>query len=486
MLALLFALAGCSAIGAPEALTTPLAEARRPAGASHAARSPLDQALRAIGTPAARAAAQRFEAELNGTSFAGEQARSPQEAVAAAPRTYRWRFDAREGRAIRDAEQLFPGNVKFSTRVALTPQGGWSVDLIKWRTGTDLDRVDAAESVRLRSEYERYFPHLLLRQASEAASLSGIDPHRFRYVDPAGVTVEVTLDPATGLPARAAQMRGPDVQSELAYSRYLRRHGVMLPAQVQFSAGGRVRESLALGATRIAPVPAAAFVPPAGYALPPSVGAPRTVELAPGVFMFEGMPPFNYHSMAVDQGNRLVLLEAPLSPAYAELQRRLLAEFRPGRKVTHVLVTHHHGDHIGGLAVWAAAGATIVVAKGATIAIERQLKASGFTGKARIEEVESRLTLGDGPSRIDAYAFASSHAEAHLLMHLPGPRILFQGDLFYLPERGPVPVAFDVVEELSERIEGLGLPVTLIVGVHGRPATLAQMHESLARRAARR
>jgi glyoxylase-like metal-dependent hydrolase (beta-lactamase superfamily II) len=133
------------------------------------------------------------------------------------------------------------------------------------------------------------------------------------------------------------------------------------------------------------------------------------------------------------------------------------------------------------LSFWAEQGATILLPRGARVAIERQLRARGLQGELRIEEVDDRRSFGSGANRIDAYAFASSHAAAHMVMHLPERRMLFQGDLFYLPERGDPPAAFPVVRELERLIARLGLKVDLIVGVHGRPATMAQMRQSLRR-----
>jgi glyoxylase-like metal-dependent hydrolase (beta-lactamase superfamily II) len=178
-------------------------------------------------------------------------------------------------------------------------------------------------------------------------------------------------------------------------------------------------------------------------------------------------------------GDHFVLVEAPLSPEYANLQKGILATLKPGKPVRFVLVTHHHGDHTGGLLAWAQAGATIIVPSGAKVAIERQLEARGFTGTARIEEVESRRSFGTGAARTDAYAFSTAHSEAHLIVHVPQSGILFQGDLFYLPERGDVPPAFPVVGDLQRQIDRLGLRVEQVVGVHGRPATLEQVRESL-------
>jgi glyoxylase-like metal-dependent hydrolase (beta-lactamase superfamily II) len=435
----------------------------------------------ALGSPRALRAAAAIEAEQSGPYNALEQSRLPAEPIGLVRRVYRWSFDYDRQRVIREAEQHFPGGIRFFTRTALGPEGGWSVDLIGWRTGSDLGTANAQDALRNRVQWERFLPHLLLRQAEAAGdSLELAAPDRLRYRDAAGDTIEITLDPVTRRPASAAQIVNGVAQAELRYRDYVRRHRVMRPGQVQLYLGGRLIEDVALGSTRTGALAESRFAPPAGYAPPPAPGAAGARALAPEVLYFENMPG-DYHSMAVDMGDHLVLIEAPLSPDYAAQQRRILEAMRPGKPVRYVLVTHHHGDHNGGLRTWAEAGATIVVPAGARVAIERQLRARGFTGETRIEEVEGRRSFGSGASRLDAYSFASSHAASNLLMHLPGPRILFQGDLVHLPARGDVPPAFPIVRELVQQIEALGLGVDTIAGVHGRLGTREDVRRAIAR-----
>lgn len=442
------------------------------------ARQLVVRAVVAQGPPRARLGAERIRAEHKGTYYATEQSRSPGEAVAEAGRVFRWRFDAAAGRLIREAEQHFPGGIRFWSRTALTPTGGWDVDVQKWRRGTDLQSVSAAEALRTRLQWERYFPHLLLRQAEAAPSPEANGPTRLRFRDAAGDTIEVELDPQTGLPVSATQPGPGSAKTQLLYSDYRRRHGLLMPHRLQIKIGDRVQEELTLGRTSLGAPGDAEFAEPTGYTPPPASGEPRQRELAPGVFFFENMP-FGNHSMAVDAGDHLILVEAPSSPEASAAQRRLLEQARPGKQVRYVLVTHHHGDHNGGLLPWVESGATIVVPAGARVAIERQVRSRGYQGELKIEEVSGRRSFGSGPNRIDAHAFASSHAAAHMLMHLPERRILFQGDLFYLPERGDPPPAFPVVRELQALIRRLGLDVDWIVGVHGRPGTPADLAESV-------
>lgn len=472
----------CVGLLAPLAAGAALRSHQQPAAAESAATRSgaalVSAAGAALGTDRARAAAAGLQAEQSGSYHAQEQARSPAQPSVAAGRSYRWQFDAAAQRLIREASLLYPGGIRFATRTALEPSGGWQIDLIRWRTGTDIDAAAADESLRTRLQWERFFPHLLIRQAQAARQVTASGLNAFTFTDAAGASIQVMLDPATSRPVRALQAEEGRPQIELAYSDYERRHGILMPARLQLHVGGRLLEDVRLGRTALGRPPAAAFRPPAGYALPPAAGEPSARALAEGVFFFENMPG-DYHALAVDMGDHLLLVEAPLNPAHAAAQQRVLQQLRPGKAVRHVLVTHHHGDHIGGLQAWAEAGATIVVAAGARIAIERQLRARGYQGALRIEEVANRRTFGAGATQVDAHALATSHAEANLLVHLPQPRILFQGDLFYLPARGGPPPAFPVVGELARQIAARGLGVDLIVGVHGRPATPADMQQSL-------
>ncbi|MDQ3144606.1 MAG: MBL fold metallo-hydrolase, partial [Pseudomonadota bacterium] len=438
---------------------------------------PVARAAAALGSDRARSAAARLRASHKGSYFAQEQARSPASPTATVGRLLRWQFDVEKQRLIRDADQMFPDGIHFSNRAAIDGDSGWSVDLLGWRTGDDEQRFGREESIASRLQFERFFPHLLMRQALASRSVERVAPSQFQFRDEAGTLIEVLLDPATGRPSRAAQIVDGKRQLELAYSDYHRRHGVMMPRRLQLFQAQRLQEDLTLGRTTIAPIARTSLTPPPGYRPKPTAGTPSARELAAGIWVFDNMPG-DYHSLAIDMGDHLMLVEAPLNPGYADLQKKILAELRPSKAVRAVLVTHHHGDHNGGLARWAEAGATIIVARGAKVAIERQLRARGFAGRAMIEEIKTHHRFGSRRA-VDVYAFDSLHVEAHLLVHLPDPQILFQGDLFYLPERGAVPTAFGGARELQKQIAQRGLKVRTVVGVHGRPGTIGDLRQSL-------
>jgi glyoxylase-like metal-dependent hydrolase (beta-lactamase superfamily II) len=202
------------------------------------------------------------------------------------------------------------------------------------------------------------------------------------------------------------------------------------------------------------------FAVPPGYSEPPSPQSPSVRELARGVWLLENMPG-GYHAMFVDAGDSVVVLEAPRDDAFSRIVQELVAKTLPGKRVSHVLVTHHHGDHTGGLR--AHEGATIIAGKDADVAIRRQWKLEAQTVTARTNV-----------KGIDIIPVHSAHAHSALVFHVRG--VVFQGDLFYVPERGPVPAAFPVTDELIAAIAGLD--VTTVAGVHGRPATMEEVRLS--------
>ncbi len=131
------------------------------------------------------------------------------------------------------------------------------------------------------------------------------------------------------------------------------------------------------------------------------------------------------HAINALRDNYIWLLREPRSGAVgvvdpAEAAPVEAALHGRGWRLTHILNTHHHGDHTGGnLALKAASGCTIVGA-----AADRE----------RIPGID--VALGDGES----YAFGAEtaqvldvpgHTKGHIAFFFPGPPALFCGDTMF-------------------------------------------------------
>jgi glyoxylase-like metal-dependent hydrolase (beta-lactamase superfamily II) len=147
----------------------------------------------------------------------------------------------------------------------------------------------------------------------------------------------------------------------------------------------------------------------------------------------------------------VLVVDALGSPALA---RELLAEIRrvTAQPVRYVVVTHYHADHIYGLQVFKAAGATILAhAEGRDYlnsdTASQRLEASRaqlapwvdaqtqlVAADRWLDAAETRLQMGALEVRIEHVGPA--HTSEDLVVWLPQRRVLFAGDLFF---RGRIP-----------------------------------------------
>lgn len=146
----------------------------------------------------------------------------------------------------------------------------------------------------------------------------------------------------------------------------------------------------------------------------------------------------------------VVVIDALGSP---QLARELMQEIVrvTGKKVTHVIVTHYHADHIYGLQEFKRAGAQIIAHRGAQEYLHSQIAASRLEA-SRIElapwiDAQTQLVPADewidGPLEIVVGGIAlqliplgPAHTPEDLVVYMPSEKILFAGDLVF---RGRIP-----------------------------------------------
>ena len=184
-------------------------------------------------------------------------------------------------------------------------------------------------------------------------------------------------------------------------------------------------------------------------------GAPPMVprEVAPGCWYVEGLSAMgspanrNFISNAgfVVTPAGVVVIDALGSPALAE---RLLAEIGriTSRKVTHVVVTHYHADHVYGLQVFEQAGAKIIAhqagreylhADTARLRLQasREELAPWIDDKTRLvaatEWIDSRRELALGDTQLVLQPVGPAHTPEDLAVYLPGRKVLYAGDLVF-------------------------------------------------------
>jgi glyoxylase-like metal-dependent hydrolase (beta-lactamase superfamily II) len=204
---------------------------------------------------------------------------------------------------------------------------------------------------------------------------------------------------------------------------------------------------------------------------------PRVIQPVPGVHVAQGFDFGDIAFVATDDG--IVAIDAGTTEDNA---RAALAALRPTTTapITHVILTHAHWDHIGGLRALTGPG-TRVIAQAAFGDELRLVNATGvpfryffgITGSRRGYDVtpdqlvREPQTLTIGGTRFGLHPVRGGETADALLVHLPDKGVVFVGDVF-MPYLGAPFVAEGSAEGLFEAIATIrSLEPRLLV--HGHP-----------------
>ncbi|AEG92462.1 MBL fold metallo-hydrolase [Ramlibacter tataouinensis] len=257
---------------------------------------------------------------------------------------------------------------------------------------------------------------------------------------------------------------------------------------------------LALGAG--AALGLAAVVPAHVMAQTQATAAVAAVQVSPSAWYVQGLSALgtaanrnfisNAGFIATPEG--VVVIDALGSP---RLARELMAEIWrvSRRKVTHVIVTHYHADHIYGLQEFQAAGARILAGPGALEYLHSDAAASRLAA-SRVElapwvDEQTRLVHADewigsrrelvlGGVRLSLIPVGPAHTPEDLVVFLPSEKVLFAGDLVF---RGRLPFVGQANSGRWIRALDtlLALDAHVIVPGHGPLSTSARQDVQLMR-----
>jgi glyoxylase-like metal-dependent hydrolase (beta-lactamase superfamily II) len=215
---------------------------------------------------------------------------------------------------------------------------------------------------------------------------------------------------------------------------------------------------------------------PPGHAPRPDPGPLRAVPLGEGAFTTEGGSN-GYHTGFVVGDRAIAIFDAPINEEAAKAVRAVIERTAPDKPIAYVVLSHTHTDHFAGLGAYA--DAEIITGPGGWTAVSQSL---GTAASPRHREIATKEVLDLGGRSLRLYPFDSEHAKTMIVAFAPESRTIFQGDLFYLPERMPKLPIFETGTELDRVITAERLDVKAIVGVHGRMATMKDLRRMLALR----
>lgn len=188
-----------------------------------------------------------------------------------------------------------------------------------------------------------------------------------------------------------------------------------------------------------------------------------------------------HHSLAIALDAGVVVVDPPQHEERSLAVIGAVAARWPDKPITHLILTHHHHDHSGGIRAYAAIGAELIVAEGdrdfVTQCLARPhtirpdtLAATANRPKIRTVADDS-LSLGDGA--IEVHRISSPHSAENLVVYVAGPKLLFNADLFnpglVPPGVAPPPYWLTFSQDFRRRVEALDLDIEVLLGAHGAP-----------------
>jgi glyoxylase-like metal-dependent hydrolase (beta-lactamase superfamily II) len=275
-----------------------------------------------------------------------------------------------------------------------------------------------------------------------------------------------------------------DTLIETTYSDYKDFGGVTFPARIARTQGGHPVLDITVSEVKANPaveIP----VPEQVKALTPAPSQVNVQTLAPGVYYMTGA---NAHTIAIDQSDHIVAVEAPTNEARSQAVIAKIKETIPGKPIRYVINSHVHFDHAGGLRTYVDEGAIVVTHQMNRPYFEQAWAAPRTLNPDRLaqskrevkfETVGDRFVLTDKNRNIEIHSIADSgHNDAFLMVYLPKEKVLIEGDAFTpgAADAPPPAVPNPYAVNLNQNIERLKLDVRQIAALHGpRVATLADL-----------
>ena len=174
----------------------------------------------------------------------------------------------------------------------------------------------------------------------------------------------------------------------------------------------------------------------------PPGGGFKLVELAPNVQHVVGG---SANNLIVAMRDGLVIFDAPVNEGQSRWVIDAAKQKYPGKNITHLVLTHHHMDHTGGMRTYVAEGATVIVPTPTKAYFEQVVKAPHVvspdelqkqTRAATILEVNETMTLKDDTIQINLHNIPNPHSEGMLIGHVVRENIVWVTDL--VSPRGPI------------------------------------------------
>ncbi|MBC3875479.1 MBL fold metallo-hydrolase [Undibacterium flavidum] len=413
-------------------------------------------------------AAFTFQLNMHGSRFTPNQAGTPDQVIAEVNAKQTVYLDNQAQFQIQ-TNTLYPGEIEFGFLIKGNAKGMVTADMLLWRNGYELDRADSKAARQTYADLSFLTPSLLKTLATNRQAMT--TPAEYQQDYQFESFIDFASRPATLVVRKSDQAIVSARVGNISYEYAI---GTDSSYDVTVKNNGALNAKWHIE-TKATPLQNLELSVASAYVEKQDKGSLRVEELSDGVYRINGTAS-NYHSHFVVGDQSIAIFDAPVSPVETAQIRTLIEKTVPGKKISHVIFSHTHRDHIGGAASYLQAGVDFLTGKNGKISVARQFT-NGVNEQTREIDSEQLIDLGNRPIRI--FPINSSHASEMLVAYDQKSQTLLQGDFITLAEIGPVTAGFKVNEELLNFIQERRLTVNRILGVHGRHTNLNELKESV-------
>ena len=298
-----------------------------------------------------------------------------------------------------------------------------------------------------------------------------------------GRAFTLAIDAKSKLPTRvfmpANNVNLGDVVISTAFSEYQSVGSLQLPGRLTTKTDDFITADVRVAKQAVdadtgdlaAPAGAASAALPAPQ--PPNV---TVEEVSRGVWLLAGG---SHHSALFEFSDHLMLIDAPQNDARTLAVIAKARELRPNKPLTHLVNSHHHFDHSGGIRAAVSEGLTIITHEKNAAFIEEIVRRphtivpdalSKNPKPAKIETIADEKIITDGAMTVNLYSIPSEHSESMLMAYLPRER-----DLVVIDVYEPVGTIHMFARRFIEDLKKRNLRVDRIVPLHGKIVPYGQM-----------
>lgn len=304
-------------------------------------------------------------------------------------------------------------------------------------------------------------------------------PHQMiEFQMPSSPPLTLYVDEATGLISKSERVTAFGSLT-YAFGNHTEQNGIAYASDFEFFVGPNVNILSLSRDISVNSVPDSVFAIDEGIVAEPArvdQAELTTDEIAPGVHLVGQAPQgaAAAYTTFVDAGDHLIAIGG-----YAGLRARYDAYSEATgstKPIRYQIVTHHHTDHLGGMADALEMGAIFVTPSNAVANLATA--AGAEIPEDRLIVLDGEMTLGP----VQIYDFASNHMESMALAYIPAARAIFQADHYTGAYEGDVPSPIGPgTVHLKNWIDARGLGVDTVLSAHGRKAvTWAELSGSVA------